>query len=100
MAAYQVPTGSALLIYNPGQMGAALADGTQAAYKERLTVQNKGPNSIYYGFASTVTTATGEEIPAGSSANFVNLLQPLYVRAASADQVSPADTRVTVEATY
>jgi hypothetical protein len=100
MALFQLLTASATKVYSPGQMGAAQSNGTQAVYPENVTVQNRGPNSIYYGFASTVTTGTGEEIPTGASASFKRLLQPLWAIAITANQVSPSDTRVTVEATY
>lgn len=62
--------------------------------RKNITVYNNGPNTIYIG-DSTVTTTTGLPIPAGSqlSADYGGR-SALYAIAATAAQVSPADTRV------
>jgi hypothetical protein len=100
MAAFALLTASATKVYSPGAAGTATTSAFLPGNKETVTVQNKGPNSIYYGYASTVTTGTGEEIPAGSSANFTHQLKPIWAIAITANQVSPSDTRVTVEEVY
>jgi hypothetical protein len=60
--------------------------------RERL-IQNLGPNPIYLG-GSAVTTATGLEVPSGGGVVSVPGNFTLYGIASTADQVSPADTRV------
>lgn len=87
--AVAVATASATLI--PG-MGSANA----------VLIQNLGPNAIYCG-GSTVTTATGISVPANGGTLSVDMVQfagsgttikpEIYCIAATALQVSPADTR-------
>ena len=64
-------------------------------HRKSIAVHNAGPNAIYVG-PSNVTTATGYPIAAGASRDFSIFFLPeaLYARAATADQVAPADTRV------
>lgn len=63
--------------------------------RKNITILNRGPNSIYIGFDSTVTTNTGYEIVSGGtfSADYGDRAT-VYAIAATADQASPADTRV------
>ncbi|HKY59413.1 MAG TPA: hypothetical protein VJP59_00230 [Gemmatimonadota bacterium] len=64
-------------------------------HRSSVLIANAGPNAIYIG-ASGVTTATGFPIAAGASRDFPNSTIPedLYAIAATANQSSPADTRV------
>ncbi|HXJ48438.1 MAG TPA: hypothetical protein VNF91_04645 [Candidatus Acidoferrum sp.] len=59
-----------------------------------VLIQNRGPNSIYIGNDNSVTTSTGLELAAGNAMSY-RRNQPggVWARAATADQVSPADTR-------
>lgn len=63
--------------------------------RKNITILNRGPNSIYIGFDNTVTTNTGYEIVSGGtfSADYGDRTT-VYAIAATADQASPADTRV------
>lgn len=66
--------------------------------RNSFSIQNKGPNSIYCGYDSVVTTATGTEVTTGSVLS-VDLVfagsgnQDVYCIAATANQASPANTR-------
>lgn len=87
--AVAIATASATLI--PG-MGSANA----------VLIQNLGPNAIYCG-PSSVTTATGVSVPANGGTLSIDIVQfagstttiapEIYCIAATALQVSPADTR-------
>lgn len=64
------------------------------AGRRRLTVQNLGPNPIFIG-TTAVTTATGIRVSPGSTMSLdLGENVPLHAIAATALQVSPADTRV------
>lgn len=67
-----------------------LPDGTK-----RIRLQNLGPNAIYYGStAAKCTTALGVQIAATSGIMDLDVGgHELYLIAATANQVSPADTR-------
>lgn len=62
-----------------------------------IYIQNLGPNAIYVG-GSGVTSATGFQVPAAGSITIGAVYggDALYARAVTADQVSPADTRVLI----
>lgn len=87
--AVAIATASATLI--PG-MGSANA----------VLIQNLGPNPIYCG-GSSVTTATGISVPANGGTLSIDIVQfagssttiapEIYCIAATALQVTPADTR-------
>lgn len=64
-------------------------------HRKSISVHNAGPNAIYLG-PSDVTTTTGYPVAAGASVTLNDFFIPdvLYARAATADQVSPANTRV------
>lgn len=74
-------------------LAAAPATGSRGP----ITIQNLGPNAIYVG-GSGVTSATGLQVPAAGSiiVGAVYGSDALFARAVTADQVSPADTRVLV----
>lgn len=65
-----------------------------AATQNEIYVQNLGPNPIYVEISAAATVAGSYQIPAGQS---FRLFRPgrfaVNVIAATADQVSPADTR-------
>jgi hypothetical protein len=68
--------------------------------QKRVSIYNNGPNAIYIGGQNiAVTVATGFKIPSGGS--FVlspgTINGPIIAIAETANQVSPADTRVVVE---
>lgn len=71
---------------------------TDRNYADSVLVQNRGPNSIFVGDDSSVTTATGIEVVSGGSIRFKRGSSGVWGRAVSADQVSPADTRWLLEA--
>lgn len=66
--------------------------------RNAFAVFNNGPNTIWCGFRSSVTTSTGFPVPAATSLS-VDLTYSgsgsvdLYCIASTADQSSPADTR-------
>lgn len=70
--------------------------------RKRIKVFNNGPNPIYVGPDSTVTTGTGFPVPAGTSAEFRlrtsteshGTAGQLWAIAGTASQTSPLDTRV------
>lgn len=62
-----------------------------------VSVQNLGPNPIYAEVNGTATVAGGTRIDPGDAADvWVAARKRLSLIAATADQVSPADTRVQV----
>lgn len=64
---------------------------------ERIAVFNNGPNAIYIDSLANATgdlRNTGFPIAAGGSGTFDPMQGAVVARAATADQVSPADTRV------
>lgn len=63
--------------------------------RRTLFIQNLGPNEIYVGFDSSVTSSTGIKVAAngGALSLDVNDNVHVYARAATALQSSPADTR-------
>jgi hypothetical protein len=91
VAAVQVLTGSSISILAP-------VTGDTRASRGPIMVSNLGPNTIYLGTSSGVTTATGYPVPTLTSVtvSFIAPTDTLYARAATADQASPADTRVLV----
>ena len=89
-----------------GRYGATQCDVTatllyanQTGSRNAVSIQNLGPNAIYIGFDSSVTTATGTQVPASGGSLSVDLrMRPdgtpkIYCIAATALQVSPNDTR-------
>lgn len=71
---------------------------TQLTNRNAFALYNNGPNTIWCGWKSNVTSSTGFPVPASAtlavdlvaiSASDANL----YCIASTADQVSPADTR-------
>lgn len=59
-----------------------------------VSIQNRGPNSIYVGNDANVTTGTGTEIGSGKTLSYNrNPNNGVWGIAITADQVSPADTR-------
>lgn len=67
--------------------------------RRTVFVANLGPNAIYLGMSNAVTTATGYPVAATSGTATV-VLEPgdrLFAIAATALQVSPADTRISVQ---
>lgn len=61
----------------------------------RVRIQNLGPNVIYIGTtAAKCTAALGLQVAATTGfTEFEMMGHEVYARAATADQVSPADTR-------
>jgi hypothetical protein len=74
--------------HDRGESHAASAD-------RRVTIQNLGPNAIYLAAtAAKCTTALGLQVPATSGLVTIDVAtDELYAIAATALQVSPADTR-------
>lgn len=65
-------------------------------YKD-INVQNLGPNPIFVEIGGVATVAGGSRVDAGGSMTFRRAPnQRVSVIAATADQVSPADTRIQV----
>ena len=91
VAAVQALTASSISIL-------AAVTGDTRASRGPVLVSNLGPNTIYLGTSSAVTTATGFPVPTNTTVTmtFIGPADTLYARAATADQVSPADTRVLV----
>lgn len=79
---------------------ATLVPTTPMKGRNAISIYNNGPNTIWCGFTSTVTTATGYPIPTLTSLGIditcanVNTCPSVYCRASTADQASPADTRI------
>jgi hypothetical protein len=75
---------------------AAVLIETATAGRKRIKVQNLGPNKIYVGFSNAVTSATGWEVAATGGTLDLDLANgsQVWARAVTADQASPADTRV------
>lgn len=87
MAAVQVLASANTTIYTP------------SGDLERVSVFNNGPNTIWVNTAQAASgdlRNTGFPIPAGSNGSFDPMRGALVARASTADQVSPADTRVVV----
>lgn len=61
-----------------------------------VTVQNLGPNAIYTQQAAAATTAGGLQIPSGAAYTYDDGEQEIHA-IGTALQVSPADTRVSIE---
>lgn len=74
---------------------AATLIASASHHRKTISVHNAGPNAIYIG-PSDVTTTTGFPIAAGATHQFNEAFVPdaLYARAATADQASPANTRI------
>ena len=83
MAAVQVATTSGLLV------------NADSWANSEVTIQNLGPNAIYIEFGAAATTTGSLQIPAGSVYT-TRALQDIYA-ITTVLQVSPADTRVSVE---
>lgn len=96
-AAYNLLTASATLIYTPGAAGTVSPSGFMRGGKERITVQNLGPNAIYVGDDSSVASTTGLQIPANGVASFDHPRMPIYGITVTGNQSSPNNTRVFVE---
>lgn len=64
-------------------------------HRKSLSVVNGGPNPIYLG-PSDVATTTGFTVAAGATVHLADFFIPegLYAIAGTADQTSPANTRV------
>jgi len=75
-----------------------LAANTNVAERSAVVIQNLGPNAIAVGVDNTVTTANGVQIPSNGVLTLTaGINGTLFAVAATANQVSPADTRVLVE---
>lgn len=87
MPAYQATTTTSLMLA-----------ATNNAY-ETVFIQNLGPNVVYVELAATTATTTGTQIPITSGT--LSLRRPpltgVAIIAASANQVSPADTRYAIQ---
>jgi hypothetical protein len=71
-----------------------------AAAEQRLAVviQNLGPNAIAIGTDNTVTTSNGVQVPTNGVLTLTAAINgTLFAIALTANQSSPADTRVLVE---
>jgi hypothetical protein len=89
MPAVQIATASATQI---------LAANAAVEPRTRLLITNLGPNTIYLGPDNTVTTATGLPVPTGASVELRGTINgTVFGIAATALQVTPADTRYWVE---
>ena len=64
---------------------------------QHVLIMNNGPNAITLGVDTTVTTGNGFLVPAGATLRVNPNGAPIQAIAATAAQVSPADTRVLVE---
>jgi hypothetical protein len=64
--------------------------------RKNITIQNRGPDSIYCGFTAAQAASTvGYEVTSGSVLSMdLGLAIPVYCRATNANQVSPTDTRI------
>lgn len=71
--------------------------GKAAAAGNAGLIYNGGANTIYVGDDSSVATTTGIPVASGQSYTFTSVNKGLWGIAASADQVSPADTRWNTE---
>jgi len=60
-------------------------------------IMNNGPNAITLGVDATVTTGNGFIVAAGTTQKFYPGDAAIFAIAATANQVSPADTRFWVE---
>lgn len=97
MAKFAIATASATKVYSPGQSGTASASAFLPGSRERVTIANLGPNAVFWDHTSGVTAAAGNPIAASGVKVFENCTRPIWVIGVTADQVSPADTRVGVE---
>lgn len=89
-AAFQATTSATQMI--------ASAAGGPEARRHAVTVRNLGPNRIYIGTSNTVTTATGFPIDPGAAKTWdKEANSAFFVIADTANQVSPNDTRYTIE---
>lgn len=68
-----------------------------AAGAQHVLIMNNGPNAITLGVDNTVTTGNGFLVPAGATLRFNPDGGAVQAIAATAAQVSPADTRILVE---
>jgi hypothetical protein len=77
------------------QVNTTAAKVTLPAQTRRVTIQNLGPNAIYLAAtAAKCTTALGLQVPATTGIVTIDIANDeLYAIAATALQVSPADTR-------
>lgn len=63
--------------------------------RKRVRITNLGPNTIFIGTSSAVTAANGYPVAAAAEREFrLDSGQDLWGIASTADQSSPADTRV------
>lgn len=75
-----------------------LAANTNVAERSAVVIQNLGPNAIAVGVDNTVTTGNGVQVPSNGVLTLTaGINGTLFAIAATAAQVSPADTRILVE---
>jgi hypothetical protein len=75
-----------------------LAANTNVAQRSAVVIQNLGPNAITIGVDNTVTTANGITVATNGVITLTaGINGTLFAVAATAAQVSPADTRILVE---
>lgn len=80
-----------------GAGGSVLIAANAGRQRKRVIVFNNGPNAITLGVDNTVTTGNGFLVPAAASLAFNPGDVAVQAIAATAAQVSPADTRVLEE---
>ena len=89
MPAVQLATASATQI---------LPANAASLQRDRVLITNLGPNTIYLGTDNTVTTANGLPVPTNATVDLRGAINgTVFGIAATALQVSPADTRYWVE---
>lgn len=75
-----------------------LGPNVSVTRRQAVVIQNLGPNAIAVDTVNTVTVTNGIEIlPNADKTLTAGVNGALFARAATADQVSPADTRILVE---
>lgn len=87
--AKQVTFGAAMQLFDPTD---SVGD------KVSVTVQNLGPNPLYVASGMNNPTSTNAiQVPSGTAYTFASGEEEIWGRTTTADQVSPADTRVSRE---
>lgn len=79
------------------QSSSLLLDVSTIVSGQEVTVQNLGPNPIYLQFGAAATVAGGLQVPSGGGSYTFDALEDVYAITTTADQVSPSDTRISVE---
>lgn len=75
-----------------------LAANAAVAQRVAVVIQNLGPNAIAVGVDNTVTVANGVQVPSNGVLTLTaGINGTVFAIAATAAQVSPADTRIFVE---